>query len=365
MKENKKFTRRSFIKKTTAGFGLGIIATSSLLSTQCSTLSRRNSRMAREVWVASIDMRRLRPDKTIESRVKRILGRMEEVASVEPDIICVPESFSISSIDEQKTIEDMAEDENIPGYVTGKMAEFAKNHNCYVICPLITKKEGKYYNSAILLDRKGNISGVYHKVYPVSTEIMPDVIYKGGGVTPGSLQPPVFETDFGKIGIQICFDANWFESWSNLKKSGAEIVFFSSMFPGGRILNFQAYKNKYYIVSSSFEDARVIDISGQDIDLSSFLAGYTWASINLEKVLVPTYPTVQKIPDIFRKYRRKVGIKVYGHKAVGAIGMGVDGLVIESFDPNVKVREVIKEFDIPTLDEKLEEEQKIQDKYRV
>jgi predicted amidohydrolase len=321
--------------------------------------------MAREARVASIDMRRLRPDKTVESRIKRVLGKMEEVASVGADIICIPESFSISSIDEQKTIEEIAEDENVPGQVTSKMAEFAKKHNCYVICPVITKKDGKYYNSAILLDRKGDIAGVYHKVHPVSTEITPDVIYKGGGITPGSLKPPVFETDFGKIGIQICFDANWFESWINLRMNGAEIVFFSSMFPGGRILNFHAYKNKYYIVSSSFEDARIIDISGQDIDLSSYQAGYTWASINLEKILVPTYPSTRKISNIFKKYGKKVEIKVNGHKAVGAIGMGIDGMVIESFDSNVKVRDVIKEFKIQTLDDELEESQKIQDKDRV
>jgi len=282
-----------------------------------------------------------------------------------PDIICIPESFSISAIDEQKTLPEMAESENVPGPVTSKMAEFAKKHNCYVICPMLTEKNGKYYNSAILLDRKGNIAGVYHKAHPVSTEITPDVVYKGGGITPGSLQPPVFETDFGKIGIQICFDANWFETWNNLKTNGAEIVFFVSMFPGGRILNFHAYKNKYPIVSSSFEDARIIDISGQDIDLSSYQAGFTWASINLEKVVVPTYPNAHRISDIFRKYKRNVEVKVYAHKAVGAIGMGIDGVVIESLNPNIKVRDVIKELKIQALDEGLKESQEIQDKYRV
>ena len=39
------------------------------------------------------------------------------------------------------------------------------------------------------------------------------------GITPGAIVPPVFKTDFGLIGIQICFDAHWPEQWRSLKES--------------------------------------------------------------------------------------------------------------------------------------------------
>ena len=284
---------------------------------------------------------------------------MEKAAAYQPDIICLPETFNTSMVSERRPRREIAEDENAPGPVTSRIGEFAKKHNCYVICPIVTTNEGKYYNSAILLDREGKISGVFHKTRPVDTEIR-----KGKGIIPGPVRPPVFKTDFGKIGMQICFDANWFESWAYMKEDGAEIVFFPSQYPGGRVLNFHAWKNNYYVVSSTGEDARIIDISGIDIDSSSFQLGYTWAAINLEKEYIPTFPGKFRIPDIYKKYGEAVKFKVYRDTGGGA-GTGAGHITIESLDPDIRVRDILKEFEIPTYREELEADGKVQEKYRL
>jgi len=61
------------------------------------------------------------------------------------------------------------------------------------------------------------------------------------GVTPGALKPPVFRTDFGVVGAQICFDMEWHDGWQNLRKGGAEIVFWPSAFAGGTAVNAKAW----------------------------------------------------------------------------------------------------------------------------
>ena len=350
MSKQKNPSRRNFLRQSSLGlsasfFG-GVPATKEKFG---------NKRLPREICVVSVDLVGLWPDKTMESRSKKMFERMEAIAGLQPDVVCLPELFNTMWVHEKKKLAEVAEDENTPGPVTSKVAEFARKNNCYVVCPLITKKDGLFYNSSLLVDRKGNIAGAYNKIHPVKSEIFPDQDFVGGGVTPGALNQPVINTAFGKVGLQICYDANWADGWNNLKAQGAEIVFFSSAFPGGRILNYYALKNDSYIVSSTGGDARIIDMSGNDFDASSEFVRYAWATVNLEKVNVTTWPTRDVLPDVFRKYGNRLGIKVWNR---------TDVITIESRDPELKVAAVLKEFDIPTYSNLLKMETSVQEKYR-
>lgn len=354
----KDISRRSFIGKTAAGIGIGMVSQAGMVSCQTRASNLDYELLRRNVKVASVDLQHLYPEKSIENRINQVFSRMEKTTGFQPDIICLPETFNTSYVSEERSYAEIAEDEITGGPVIRRVGDFAASNQCYVICPVITKKEGRYYNSAVLLDRKGNIAGVYHKAHPVDTEID-----EGRGVIPGPLRPPVFETDFGKIGIQICFDANWFGRWIQLKKDGAEIVFFPSQYPGGRMLNYHAWRNEYYVVSSTGEDARVIDISGINITTSTFQEGFTWASLNLEKVNVPTFPGKYHITDIYKKYGDKVKIRDYWDAGDGT-GNGAGHMTIESLDPEVFVKDILVEFEIPTCRAEIIESEKIQAQYR-
>lgn len=320
------------------------------------TIVKKANRLPREVWVASISLKGLWPEQTIEKRIKDVLERMESLYAFEPDIICLPETFHISWVDEIKTLEEIAEDETIPGPVTSRIAEVARKQNCYIVCPVVTKKEGRFYNSSILINRQGKIDGVYHKIHPVDTEIIPETYYKGGGMTPGVMRPPVFKTDFGTIGMQICMDASWFANWRSLKDDGAEIVFFPSQGPFGDTLVHHAWFNHYYIVSGTGEDARIIDISGDIIASDGEFARWVCAPVNLEKVLIHIWPQIQRFDDIQKKYGRKIRFKIYHPE---------NWATLESLDPDLKVRDILKEYDLPAYDEQLKEATEIQSKYRL
>ena len=134
MKEMSGVTRRNFIRQTSAGLGAGIVGMS--IPGCASTSPVEGKKMARRVSVASIDLKGLWPDKTRESRIKRMLERMENVAGLHPDLICLPELFDTRWVDEQFDLSDIAEDEKIPGPVTGRIAEFArkKQQLCSLSC---------------------------------------------------------------------------------------------------------------------------------------------------------------------------------------------------------------------------------------
>lgn len=354
MKNKVNVSRRSFLKTSSIGLGAGLAATSGFSCTSSNAAGRNKS--PREVCLASVDLRGLWPEKTIESRIKRIIERMEDVTGLNPDVICIPELYNTMWVNEEKTLAELAEDEKAPGTATSVIADFAKKHNCYVTCPTITKNEGHYYNSSLLIDRKGNIAGVYHKIHTVKSETLPGVDYKDGSFTPGALDQPVIDTDFGRVGMQICYDANWSDGWDNLKKNGAEIVLFSSAFPGGRILNYYAWKNGYYIMSATGNDARIIDMSGNDIDTSSTFVRYAWGYANLEKVCTPVWPTRDMLPELFRKYGEKLEIKVWDSTEV---------ITIASRDAGLKVADILREYKIQSNDVLVAETEEVQNKYRL
>lgn len=346
-------SRRNFIRQSSLGIGTALVGMNvPVLGNNHHVV--KNPKLARQICVATMDIKTYMPDwpdKTREARVKRMLGRMNELTGLQPDIICLPELFDTIWVEEPLKISEVAEDETTPGPVTSMIAAFAKKNKCYVVCPVYTRKNGHFYNSSILIDRKGEIAGVYHKTHPVKSEI---IVKEDVGVVPGAIDQPVFETDFGKVGMQICYDAYWSDGWDNLHVKGADIVFFSSAMPGGRILNYYASKNEYYIVSSTGNDARVIDKSGNDLDCTSDFVRLAWATINLNKLNVDLWPP-SRIGEMYKKYGNRIGIRVWTN---------TDVATVESLDPELNIRNVINEFEIPVFSEYIKKETGIHAQHR-
>jgi predicted amidohydrolase len=311
--------------------------------------NKKDDRLPREVVVSGIDLRGIWPVDTVEERIQDILDRMEIVYVFEPDLICLPETFQTSWVREEQKVEDFAESEISPGPVSSIIAKEAKKQNCYIVCPLITENDGHYYNSAILINRNGEIDGVYHKAHLVPSEI------EKGKLTPGTLEPPVFSTDFGKIGMQICYDANWFDCWDHLKKQGAEIICFPSQAPFINVLKHHAWINQAFIVSSTGEGSRIIDMTGDELAVSGQFERWVCETINLEKVLIHVWPYIRKVKDIRNKYRHRIEIKIYHPE---------NWITMESLDPDVKVGNILAEYEIPTYDEHLKKNELVQDEYR-
>lgn len=339
--------RRSFLKKSSLALGMGVLGTSNL-NTQPVFGKQPSKRLPREVWIASMTLTWLKDSMPAEQRIEGLLSRMEDVVPMQPDIICLPETFPTGRSGRGTPVSEIAE--KVPGPVTNIFAEFAKKNNCYIICPIVTADKGHYYNAAVVIDRKGSVVGEYRKMYPVSSEIR-------AGITAGPAEPPLIETDFGKIGIQICFDANWHEGWRAYSRLGAEIVFFTSMFDGGRILNNCAWTYEYYIVSSTWDtNARIIDITGDELYKSGTWPKYmVCGPVNLDKKVFH-WNHWRIFDKIRQKYSRKLIIKSYQDEGC---------VTIESNSPDITVDQVMEEFDLITYRQYLKEEGEISDKNRL
>jgi len=343
-------TRRNFLRKTSLGCGLVVLASAGKGSADTPRIEPRprEKRLPREVWVATISQNRMEA-KNFKEMIRKMLGRMEEVVSYQPDIICLPEVFPFANLSSSRpAVSQVAE---VPiGEISQPFAEFAQKHNCYMVCPIYTKENGRYYNAAVFIDNQGRLLGEYHKIHPTIGEIE-------NGVTPGPVQPPVFKTAFGIIGAQICFDIEWYDGWKNLCKVGAEMVFWPSAFAGGSMVNTKAWQNKYVVVSSTRKDtSKICDISGEEIASTGRWNDWVCAPVNLEKAFLHTWPFCQRFQDIQAKYGRKIRIENFHEE---------EWTIIESRSPEIKVADVLKEFDFQTHEEFIQAADERQNKARL
>jgi beta-ureidopropionase len=343
----KNINRRNFVKRTSAGtLATATLGLSNLSFTNEKPHSIKNLyEKPREVWIAA--MTNTGAQGSFREKINAMLQQMENAVPYKPDIYCLPETFLDPS---QKSLETNAEDGS--GKIAGPFQEFAKKHSCYIICPINTVENGKYYNAAVLIDRQGQIIGQYRKCRITEEEV--DQM----GLTPGPTDPPVFKTDFGTIGIQICFDIERPESWRTLAMKGAEIVFWPSAFAAGKKLNAKAWENQYVVVSSTLKNTtRIIDITGEEVATSGNWSSWgVCAPVNLEKAFLASWPYVLSFPAIQKKYGRKVKISSLHEEEFS---------VIESLSPDVKIADLMKEFKLKTYRQHLASAQVKQDAKRV
>jgi len=180
------------------------------------------------------------------------LRAIDEIAGDKPDIVCLGEEILVEGSSRSYT----GAAEEIPGPSTRLLGEKARRYGMYIVAGL-TERDGKIdYNTAVLIDRRGEVTGRYRKVYLPREEIE-------GGLTPGDACP-VFDTDFGRIGMMICWDAEYGDAARAMALKGAEIIFVPAAGGYLTLLRARALENHLYIVSSGYDvESAVIDPTGE------------------------------------------------------------------------------------------------------
>ena len=118
-------------------------------------------------------------------------------------------------------------------------------HSMYVVCPikeLVGRgAEEQVYNTAVLIGRDGGVIGRYRKRFSFwgFPEDPPPTGGHGGRRQQGTElePPPVFDLDFGRVAILICFDINFNELWMHLAARGVDVVLWPSMYPAGELIS--------------------------------------------------------------------------------------------------------------------------------
>ena len=236
----------------------------------------------------------------------------------------------------------MADAVPLPGALEDTFARKAREHHCYIVIPtyLLEDKEKKVAsNAAILMGRNGEVVGIYRKVH-LAVHTASDSLE--GGTTPGK-ESPVFQCDFGKLGIQICYDIEWDYGWSELARQGAELVAWPTQSPQTTHPAARAIAHRYYIVSSTWRNnASFFEPTGKIIAQIREPARVLVQQLDLSYAILPWSPQLQNGAALKEKYGDRVGFRYYEDEDRG---------IFWSNDPQVPIGEMIRSLGLGETDQ--------------
>lgn len=230
----------------------------------------------RKVRLASVN-HRPRGTKSPEENLQRFAKIVDEAAGRKADIVCLPEGVTV--VGNGRKYAEVAE--AIPGPSTRFLGECAARNKVWIVAGLYERDGTRIHNTAVLLGRDGKLAGKYRKVCLPDEEIE-------GGITPGR-DYPVFDTDFGRVGMMICWDVHFPEVARELSARGAEVIFLP-IWGGNEVLTkARATENQVYVVASGYDfKTGIFDKAGQRIADASKDPEVVVAEVDLnERVVWP------------------------------------------------------------------------------
>jgi predicted amidohydrolase len=222
------------------------------------TLKNCPEEPARNVMVGTLYFRP--PGPTVEKNISMMSDMLDQAGKSGCRIVCLPEGWPTCDTGLGMT---KVESNTLDGSASKMMSLKAKQYGMYIVSGLYSWIGDTLKNVAVLYDRQGKIQAVYEKVQ------LPDAETEQGAVPGNSL--PVFTTDFGKIGILICWDSAFPEVSRILALNGAEILFCPIW---GDVRGAESWKitarsraidNGVYFVTSIFDGHSVIVNPAGDI----------------------------------------------------------------------------------------------------
>ncbi len=114
--------------------------------------------------------------------------------------------------------------EPVDGPSTHFLSRLARHYNMVIVSPILERDEihgGTIHNTAVVIGNRGNIIGYHRKSHiPRVGDFNESTYYMEGDTG-----HPVFATEFGKIGVNICYGRHHPLNWLMFGLNGAEIVF--------------------------------------------------------------------------------------------------------------------------------------------
>jgi N-carbamoylputrescine amidase len=154
--------------------------------------------------------------------IEKGIASVKKAASQGANIVCFAElSFTRFYPQYKSTGDNLQIAEKIPGPTTLIFSKLAKELGIVIILNLFEADNGRTYDSSPVINTNGEILGVTRMVHITDYQFF----YEQGYYSQGDREAKVFDTEFGKIGIAICYDRHFPEYMRALALNGAEIVF--------------------------------------------------------------------------------------------------------------------------------------------
>lgn len=201
---------------------------------------------------------------------------IEKAGEGEADVVCLGEMVNVAPGAELEA------HPTIPGPATEALGELARRYQMMIIASVPEWQGDLWYNTAVIIGKDGRLIGRYRKTHLPQTEV------EAGSAAGATL--PVFDTEIGRIGAQICYDQFFPEVTRTFALKGAEIVF-TPIWGDGRsegkaldaVARARALDNSLFYVTSTYGGrSLIIDPSGTILADTAGTPGVVFADVDLD-----------------------------------------------------------------------------------
>jgi predicted amidohydrolase len=210
--------------------------------------------MASRITAAVVQMTSTADVERNLSTAERLVG---EAATRGARFVSVPENFAFLRSEGQPIPEAQA----IDGTWVKRLSELARGHRLTLLLGSLPEKvagETRVYNTSVLIGPDGRTLAVYRKMHLFDIDLPGmEHLKESRAVLPGK-DVVVADTEFGRLGLSICYDLRFPELYRQLARSGARILAIPSAFTErtGKdhwevLLRARAIENLAYVVAAA------------------------------------------------------------------------------------------------------------------
>ncbi len=242
------------------------------------------------------------PNEDKQANVNSAIKLIGEAATAGAQFVALPETFHCRGPNEVK----FATAEPIPGPLSTRLGEVALQHGIYLLAGSYNERvddgDPRLFNTSLLFDPHGTAVAKYRKIHLFDVVIDGQVKAQESSRNRPGDQIVTAKTDYGTVGLSICYDLRFPEVYRALALRGATLTFVPSNFTlyTGKdhwepLLRARAIENGMYIVApatiggggggfTAYGRSLVVDPWGTVLACAPDQVGVTLVTIDLNRV---------------------------------------------------------------------------------
>jgi omega-amidase len=243
-----------------------------------------------------------------EANIEIVRVAIEEAAKNGAQVVALGEFFNciISHSDQLKSFAEDFSGQTGAAPTFDMLKKAAKDHNIYLIGGSISEigEAGKLYNTSVVFNRNGELIAKHRKVHLCDLNFAGKLaIMESATFAPGN-NYTIFDTEYGKMGLAICYDIRFAELSLLMSKKGARVLFYPSVFSmvtgplhWELLIRARAIDNQVYVVgvqparyvedtsiNKAYAHSAVVDPMAQVVVMAGIGPEIVYADIDLQNV---------------------------------------------------------------------------------
>ena len=227
--------------------------------------------------------------------IAKVEAAMKILKSCGSDVLVLPE-FWATGYDLQNAGHYATD---ITEGIFASVSQMAKEYGIAIVGSNPSQKDGKIYNTAVFFGQSGEILARYDKIHLFTLMEEEKILDSGSDIA-------VFDTEWGRIGLMICYDLRFPELMRRLVLEGVEVIFIPSYWPEPRLeawralLKARAMENQVFVVGCN----RSRESGVMDFGYSGVIdpMGKVVAEAGIDEILMTVDIDVNRVREVRERF---------------------------------------------------------------